>query len=241
MFQREYDEYIDLMDLFKALMKKVWVLILSGLLFAFIGMSVTEYCITPKYMSSSTIYIFTKTTSITSLADFQIGTQLAEDFQILATSRPVLERVINDLNLDIKYEELLSKVVIENPGNTRLLQIKVTDTDPIRATDIANAAAEALADRVSEIMDTEKPSIAVPAVVPVNKSSPNLVKNVAVFGLAGVVLSACIIVLFYLLDNTLKTENDVVKYLNTNVLANLPKDYEANKNLRKKSKKKSSH
>lgn len=66
-----------------------------------------------------------KTTSVTSLADIQMGTQLTADFEILATSRPVLEEVIEKLNLDYTYEELKSMIQTDNQTDTRILRFTV--------------------------------------------------------------------------------------------------------------------
>ena len=52
------------------------------------------------------VYIFSNSTSITSLADLQIGSQLTVDFETIGASRPVLERVISGLDLDMHYEGL---------------------------------------------------------------------------------------------------------------------------------------
>lgn len=81
------------------LVRKIWLIVLCMAIgVARVG-AVTITMITPQYSASSMIYILTKTTSVTSLADLQMGTQLTVDFQTLATSRPVVESVIEQLNL----------------------------------------------------------------------------------------------------------------------------------------------
>ena len=49
---------------------------------------------------------------------------------MIITSRPVLEEVIGDLDLNISYEILKSKISINNPADTRILAITATDPDP---------------------------------------------------------------------------------------------------------------
>ena len=104
--QKDDEMEIDLGEIFHLLMNKLWIIVLCFIIGATLAFGGTKLLITPKYSASSMIYILTKTTSVTSLADIQMGTRLTADFEILATSRPVLEEVIEKLNLDYTYEEL---------------------------------------------------------------------------------------------------------------------------------------
>ena len=183
---------------------------------------ITLAFITPKYSASSMIYILTKTTSVTSLADIQMGTQLTADFEVLATSRPVVESVIEKLSLDLTYEELVDMITVSNTADTRILQITVEHPQPEMAASIANAMADATADSVAEIMSTDRPSIVEDAVVPTSQSSPSLVKNAALGGFGLAFLVAAAIVILHLTDDTVKNEDDVKKYLGLNTLASLP-------------------
>ena len=105
------------------------------------------------------IYILTKTTSVTSLADIQMGTQLTADFEILATSRPVLEEVIEKLNLDYTYEELKSMIQTDNQTDTRILRFTVSDANAKEAKKIANELADVTAERVAYVMSSDKPKV----------------------------------------------------------------------------------
>lgn len=216
---------IDLLELCYMLLRHVKLLATCLLAGAVLAGVVTKFLITPIYTASSQIYIFTKTTSVTSLADLQIGTQLASDFEILGTSRPVIERVIRDLRLDTTYEQLLQTITVNNLSNSRILEITVENPDPQLACDISNAMAESLSLRVAEIMNTDQPSIVADAVVPAKPSSPSLKRNVLLGALLGFVLCAGVLVVKFLLDDTIKTAEDVEKYLHINTLAAIPLEH----------------
>ena len=216
---------IDLLELCYMLLRHVKLLAACLLAGAVLAGVVTKFLITPIYTASSQIYIFTKTTSVTSLADLQIGTQLASDFEILGTSRPVIERVIRDLRLDTTYEQLLQTITVNNLSNSRILEITVENPDPQLACDISNAMAESLSLRVAEIMNTDQPSIVADAVVPAKPSSPSLKRNVLLGALLGFVLCAGVLVVKFLLDDTIKTAEDVEKYLRINTLAAIPLEH----------------
>lgn len=230
---------IDLREIAGLLLRKLKILILFLILGGLIAGSVTRFLITPQYTGTSMIFILTKTTSVTSLVDIQLGSELTTDFVMLATSRPTLERVIDELDLTEEPKELQEMITVSNPADTRILQIDVSNPDPQLAADISNALADATADAVADIMSTDRPSIVEEAVVPEAPSSPNLMKNAMLGAMAGLFLAMAIVILRFLMDDTIKTEDDVAKYLNLNTLAALPVDGKADPAARKKKKKKS--
>lgn len=220
--QREEEMEIDLLELFHAMLQKAWLIVLLLVLGAGIAFGATKLLITPMYTASSQIYILTKTTSVTSLADIQMGAQLTSDFAVLAKSRPVVENVIDDLNLDYTYGELVQQITTENPSGTRILKITISNEDPELAKELANAFADETAERVAYVMTTDKPKVVEEAVTPKAPSSPNVIKNTMLGGMLGAVLAMGIIVLLYLMNDTIQTEEDVRKYLNLHTLAAVP-------------------
>lgn len=221
--RRENEEMeIDLLEIAHLLWRKAWAILLCLIIGAALVGSYTKFLVTPQYSASSMIYVLTKTTTVTSITDLQIGTQLISDFMTLTTSRPVVEDVIEDMDLDTTYEKLKEKITVNNPTDTRILEITATDPDPKMARDISNAMAKATVERISEVMDTEKPNIVEDAVTPTIPSSPSLVKNTAIGALLGALLAIAVIVIRHLMDDTIKTEEDVKKYLELNVLAAVP-------------------
>ena len=213
---------IDLGELFHLLLQKIWIIILCFIVGAALAFGGTKFLITPQYSASSIIYILTKTTSVTSLADIQMGAQLTVDFEVLAKSRTVVEEVIETLDLDTTYEKLLDQITTENPTDTRMLELTVTDPDPEMAKTISNTLADATADRVADVMDSDKPNIVDRAVKPSRPSSPSTVKNTAIGALVGAFLAMAVIVIRFLLNDTVQTEEDIRKYLNLNTLAAVP-------------------
>lgn len=224
MYNEDRDEEmeIDLVEVFHLMLKRWWLILICGVTLAAFAFGYTKFFVTPQYQASSMIYVLSKTTSISSTLDLQIGRQLTVDFETLATSRPVVEKVIEDLNLDATYESLVGTITVSNPEDTQILKLSVTNPDPKLACDISNAMAEATAERIAEVMLTDKPSTVEDAVIPKNPVSPNVKKNTLIGGLAGMFLVMAIILLNYLLDDRIKTEEDVWKYLELNTLASIP-------------------
>lgn len=218
----EKDEIeIDFRELFHTLWQKFWVLLLALAIGAAFAAGLTLIT-TPKYQATSMIYVFNRETDLSTLASLQIGSQLTADFEILATSRPVVEKVIRQLGLEMSYDELVTQIKIGNPEDAHMLTITVTDSDPQQAANISNALSDALSDRVEEVIDTDRPNQVEEAVVPHHPSSPSMKKNVVLGGLLGLVLAAVAILVRYFLDDTIQTEEDVSKYLGFHTLASIP-------------------
>ena len=220
--QNDDEIEIDLVEIFQLLIRNLWIIILCFAVGGALAFGYTKFLVTPMYSASSEIYILTKTTSVTSLADIQMGAQLTADFEALAKTRPVVEGVIDDLDLDYTYEELVSMITTENPADTRFLKLTVTHEDPEMARNIANSLADVTSERVAYVMTTDKPNIVENAVTPKSPSSPNTKKNTALGALAGAFLAIAILVLRHLMNDTIQTEEDVRKYLNLHTLAAIP-------------------
>ena len=231
----EEDDEIDFKELLHVLKSHILSIFLSLVGGAGIALFVTVYLIKPVYTSSSMIYIFSKTTSVTSALDLQIGKQLTVDFEILGTSRPGIEKVISELELDTTYEELLKTVTISNPTDSRIIKITASNQDPELACDIANCLANNLALRVAEVIDTTKPSSVEDAVPAIKPSKPDKKKNTMLGGLIGMMIAIFVILFKYYSDTSIHTEEDVRKYLDLGTLAAIPyeKSVSAENSLKK--------
>lgn len=228
---------IDLMELFHVLLKNAWVLILCLVLGAAVTFGGTKLFITPQYEATSMIYILSKSTSISSYLDVQLGQQLTVDFETLATTRTVVENVINELELDTTYEQLIDDITVENPSGTQILKIKVKNPDPVLAKDISNAMSEATANRIAEVMMTDKPTIADVAVTPDHPVSPSTKRNTAIGGLLGMLAAAAYLVIRALMDDTIVDKDDVTKYLGLTTLAAIPLNQDETSGKRSRRKK----
>jgi len=217
---------IDLREVWGVLARHFLAIILALVIGAGAIGAYSEFIITPQYSATSMIYILTKTTSITSLADLQMGSQLTVDFQTLATSRPVVEQVINKLGLNTTYESLVKTIKVENPTNTRILKTTVTNPDPELAMKISNAMSDSIAEQVATVMTTDKPTNVEQAVVPSAPSSPNVTRNAVIGGIAAALLAIVIVLARYFMNDTIKDDDDVEKYLHTAVLATFPLERE---------------
>ena len=221
--QPDEEETIDLVEVFYMLWSHALQIIACLLVGALLAFGVTYFFITPKYQAYASLYIVSASNnSLVNLSDLQLGSQLTADYQELMLSRPLLEDVIKKLDLDIDYKTLEKQIDISNTSGTRILKITVTDTDPQRAADIANELADQASLYLPEIMETDTPNLVEDAVVPTKKSSPSYSKNTLLGGLLGAVLCCGVLMVMYLMNDTLETPDDVAKYIGVQPLATIP-------------------
>lgn len=213
---------IDLLDLFRVLRARLFSITMTGVILAAVFGLGTMFLIEPQYQSTSKLYIVSQSSTITSLTDLQTGAQLTQDYMVLVQSRPVLEKVIDNLGLDLGYEELLSLITLNNPTDTRILEVTVTTADPYMAKEIVDEISGVSASRIAAIMNVDEPTIAEYGHLESSPSSPSLKKNILIGGAIGIFLSAAVGILMYLLNDTIRTEEDVEKYLGLNTLALIP-------------------
>ena len=220
-FQNDEIE-IDLLELLFALLMHWKSLLISALLAAAVGFCYRYFFVNPIYESNALLYVLSKSTSITSLADLQTGSNLTQDYLIVTKDRPVLEKVIDYLNLPEDYEKLEKKVRVENPTNTRFIDIIVTDENPERAKAICDQIAKVAAAFIAEKMDQDPPSLVKGGYAdgkPVNHGIKfyTLVGFIIGLGIAGL-----LVILHVIFNDDVSTPEDVENKIGLKVLASLP-------------------
>lgn len=215
---------INIKELLLALWSKIYIIIGAGILVGILAFIGTKIFITPVYTSVTKVYILSRQDESAGITynDLQLGIQLTQDYVELVKSRPVLESVISDLDLNISPEQLSEMVTVNTPSNSRILSICANSFSAEEAQAIANALREAVSTEFSEILDVNSVSIVEEANLPSSPSSPNVQKNVLLGILLGIAAAVIILSVLFLMDDTIKTAEDIEHYLSLNVLSSVP-------------------
>lgn len=218
---------IDLLEIFYALKRKILLILMVALIGGCGAGAYTQFMMTPIYSSTSSILVLSKETTLTSLADLQLGASLTSDYTVLIKSTPVLEQVIENLKLDMTLENLRNSISIENPTDTRILEITVNNADSALAKKIVDEIANVSSSYIGDKMEVIPPKIIEVGKIATVRTSPSVKKNAAIGFLLGFVACAAVVAVFAVMDDTIKTEEDIEKYLGVVVLAKVPdrKDY----------------
>lgn len=223
---------IDLGEIFGALWSDLPILILTAVIGALLAYLISATLITPQFSSTTKLYVMANEQQSTDngvdTGTLQAGALLTKDYEQIIESREVTEAVITNLKLrdsdgtSMTHDELINKLTVSIPDETRVVNITVTDSDPYRACDIANAIRSVSEDRIQSVMDMKTVKVVEEANVPTRPDSPNKMRNAAIGGLIGLILAMAVVIIRHISDNTIRTSEDVQNYLGVSVLAAIP-------------------
>ena len=214
---------INLLELLFAIRKRLWIIVLSMVTLGMMAGLFSYFMITPIYTSKATLYVLSKTSTTTStLQDFQIGQQLTKDYMVLIKSRQLVNQVIDNLGLDYKFENLVDNVTVTNPTGTSILQITVNHPDPFMAKKIADEFAHVSEKQIKEMLASDAITKVLDGEIAEYPSSPNVQKNALIAALFAAFVATAIVVVIYMLDDTVKSEEDIEKYIGISTLGMIP-------------------
>ena len=217
------NEKIDLVEIFYLLWGHAVYIILCAVLGGIVAFGYTRFLVTPLYQAEAKLYMVSASAgSMIDISDLQLGSQLTSDYKQLMVSRPLLEDVIEELDLEMGYQTLKSMVSIQNPGDTRILQVSVVSDDPNLSCEIANELVDQAVVYLPRIMECDEPNVVERAVVPGSAFSPNYTRNMMLGVLAGMVLCCAVLLVRFLLNDAYVTAEDVARHLGTQPLVSIP-------------------
>lgn len=231
---------IDLREIFAVLVHWLWLLVLTAVIAGAAAFAISRFVITPTYESTTRIVILNKQNDNSTLtySDLQMGSQLTKDYAELIKSRYVAEQVMNTFHTEVPYETFVKKVKVATPADTRIIDITITDPDPVLAKELVDEIRNVAAVRIKEVMDIEAVNVVDEGNFPDKPSNPNIVKWTVIGFLLGAFAAAAFVLIRFLLDDTIKSSEDIEKYLHLSTLALIPISVSAEeeKNGKKKNK-----
>ena len=164
----------------------------------------------PTYQSTAKLYaVSASDDAVINVADLNIGQALTKDYEELIFSYPVMEEVIDKLHLEMTSAQLSSMIEIENPEDTRVLRITTTAREPKLAQKITNTLLDSLRTYLPKAMSTSKPNVVQRGKYNPNRVGPNYLKYLLLGGVIFAGIYIIILVIRFLLDDTLKTAEDI--------------------------------
>ena len=224
--EENYLEEISLREIFFILKKHIKLIVLLLVLAVAISSVVTFFILDKEYSAFTTLMVGKPRDYINEnkieYNELLLNQKLVSTYGELIKTRVVSEKVISNLGLSLSYNTFRSKVNVSLVKDTEIIGITVTDTDPVLAAEIANETASVFMDTVQEIMKVENVQVidmAEPSYTPV---SPRPILNLAIAGILGLMLGVFLAFMIEMLDNTIKTPEDVEKYLGLPVIGSIP-------------------
>ena len=224
------EQEIDLIELFKKMVKHLPLIILLSVIVGTSSFVASKFLITPKYDSNATMIVGNSNQNndpnnpqaTVELSQINANKALISTYSEIVKSKGIADRVIANLGLDMDYEEFSNKVSIEPVKDTQIISVKVVDTIPERAQDIANETANIFKSSIGDIMNVDNVQILDGASLPEEPSSPKIGRNTAIGIMLGFILGIAIVMIKELTDTRIKSSEDVTTEFDIPVLGLIP-------------------
>ena len=216
---------LDLKEIIQIILRRWYIPVISTVVCMVAVYCISFYLIEPVYQSNTTLYIgknIDKSEDVT-YSEMMLGSELVKDYRELVKSRFISKTVIEQLGLsDMSIDQLSEKLDVQNKNDTRIIEISTKDTNPKLAMDITNTVAEVFKAKVVDIMQVENVQVIDKAEQPTKPISPSVMLNLAIAFIIGIALGVFINLSIELFDNTVKTPEDIEKYLKLLVIGTIP-------------------
>lgn len=223
-------ETIDLLEVLNAVRQHILAIILTTLVLAAASFGVSKFLMTPKYQASALMIVNTRQDITSNVTSDQINsaTKLVSTYSIILKSDTVLNQVIENLGLNMDYQQLANRVTVSAVDETQVMKVTVTSDNPEWARQVCEQITQISPDVILEAVEAGSVKVISNASISPEPVSPNVSRNTALGAVAGLVISVGIVFLMVLLDNKINNEEDVSKYLDLTVVGVIP-EYEGGK------------
>ena len=223
-------EELDLKELFFMFWNKKLEIILITLMFVAVGIGYSYFFVKPEYTSTTSLVLAQSSSSgqtgdgAISATDLTMNSKLVSTYSELIKRKAILGQVCENLNIpDSNIQELRGKIKVNSAKNTEIIEISVTNKDPNKAAAIAFEIAKVFGEKIVEIYNISNVYLLDRAEANAVPSNINHMKDVVIFAFIGLVIAAVYVLIANMLDNTIKTEQDVEATTELLVLSSIQK------------------
>lgn len=222
---------------FKNLMRvarRRWKTITAMLILALGVSAALSLTTTPEYESKSRIYITANSRGATdtTLANFYLGTQV-KSYAQLARGQELMQRVIEELDLQLTPSQLAGKVSAVVQPETLIIEVVVQDPAPEAAQQIAQVTAEQMVSYLEELETPpgeQNPQIKATITDPASYNdapvTPRTALNLVIAAILGLLLGSALALARELLDNTITSIEEMEAVIDAPVMASVGIDPE---------------
>ncbi len=214
-------EEIDLKELYEYIISKLGLLIVITVSVCLIGCFYGLFIQKPKYSSYTTVVLASEEASTITQNDITINKNLTDTYAEIVKSRKVLDSVIKDLKLEDKYGDLVKQISVTALKNTTIIKIVVNDEDAKKAMNVANVTAKHFVNEITDLYKINNVSILDEAIEATSPYNINVLKQTAIYFMAGLALAfATVFVIFYF-DRTIKSVEQLEQKIKLPILGSV--------------------
>lgn len=218
----------DINKIVSLLVKRIWLIFLSAIVFAVGSLVVSKYLIRAKYSADILVSVY-NSEGIQSAQDLSTAQRLVDSYIIVLKSNSVLEEVAASVELGYSASDIRSMLKASQVENTEIFSVTVTSENPTHSAIIANAIADVAPREITRTVKAGAVEIIDRAKIPTSPSSPNLILNTIIGAILGIVLCAGAIIAFNIFDTTIKDESVLMERYNLPLIGVIPQLEETSK------------
>ncbi len=217
---------IDIKHVLHSLLYKIWIIVLVGVISGTAGYLYTSRMVTPKYSAHIDLYVNnnneTDSSGKLTTSDINAAKGLIKMYEVILKNHVTFNDVIEKGDFKYTASQLNSMVSVSALNDTAAMRVTVTHTDAQEAADIANCIAEVLPARISEIIDGSSTKVVAPALPNTSKVSPNVTRSTVTYAMIGMLISAAVISIFAVMDDTIHDVDYTLRNCEFPILARIP-------------------
>ena len=225
---------IDIVPLLKALLAKLWLMLIVGAVVGACAFGFTKLFVKPVYRSGFTAYVNNQLAQndkvMLSNQDLIAAQQLTKTYRDIICSNTVLSATLDNIDSDLTYDEFSGMVFAESKDETELISVFVYNKDPQLATDLAEAIAKTAPGKMSDIVEGSSMKIVDNPVYPKKPYGPSYFKYALLGFFIGALLVAIYVIVRYFRNDTIMDESELEQRFSMPVFGVIPDINETSKN-----------
>jgi capsular polysaccharide biosynthesis protein len=219
---------LDLSDFIHIFRKRIKLILLITILSTTVSGVLSYYVIKPTYEAKATIVVGkadvdSNDKSKYQFEDIMMFQKLIKTYAEIGKSAAVAESASAILK-NVSAKDVLDAITITPVTDTQLIEFKAKNSNPQEAYLILNAVYNSFMQEAKRIYPGQNIQVMDEVKIPEEPIKPKKLLNIVIAFFIGLMASVGLTFLLEYMDNTLKTENDINKYLGIPVIGIIPKD-----------------
>lgn len=212
------------LELLQALKEKIALILTVTVLSAALGWGISAFVMPKKYEASVNMIVNTRTELLGVVTSDSISTaqDLVDTYAIIIKSNKVLNQVIDQLSLELTYEELSERISVDPIRNTQVMKIAARCADPDEAVLIVQTISEIAPSIVADAVEAGSCKVVSDVYSSFRPVSPDVGRNTLIAGVLAFLAICALVVLKELFQDYIVDDADLERKLGIGVLGVIP-------------------
>ena len=213
-----------ILELMQTLKEKIALILAVTMAAVLAGWAVSSFFVPRRYEASVNMIVNTRTDMNTVVTSDNISSaqNLVDTYAIIIKSNKVLNSVIDELDLNMGYEELSRQISVDAINRTQVMKIAAQCSDPRLAEQIVHTISQIAPAIVADAVEAGSCKVVSDVYSSQEPVSPNIPRTTVLFGALAFLLVCAAVVLRELLNDYIVDDADMEKKLGISTLGVIP-------------------